>query len=120
MNIVPQEYLNRIENVVFGCGFVDGVCNHYRNNKRRYSCCDHCYAKVGYQEVKAQELPKEYLPHFSNPKGFLGDNGCKLPREMRSSICITYICDDCALSEQGKEIMTGINIEVEQLKNGHK
>ena len=58
-----------------------------------YMCCNECFDNNAY----FQEIDEEYYAYLKErfgwtKKGFLGDDGCKLPRELRSRICLSYSC----------------------------
>jgi len=55
------------------------------------SCCEPCVREKGYyQDGRFEEMRAQY--GFSPQKGFLGPNGCILPRLFRSKRCLYHIC----------------------------
>ena len=55
-----------------------------------HHCCDNCFSQNGYLTKDIEKFKKEY--GFSE-KGFLGKNGCLIPREKRSKLCNDFYCE---------------------------
>lgn len=84
----------------------NGKCSSCWDSVKR--CCNNCEKYGGYYHftnsaldfVTISKLTKKtpieifnYLDKlFDEENGFWGENGCKVPREMRSFTCITYLC----------------------------
>ena len=61
-----------------------------------HGCCGGCAAAAGYLPGHFPPQWVEYLQkkfRFTKTKGFLGKTGCKLPRELRSPICLRFHCN---------------------------
>ena len=55
------------------------------------SCCESCVREKGYyKDEKFKELKSKYA--FDEKRGFLGPNGCLIPRLFRSARCLYHIC----------------------------
>ena len=111
MDLVTTTLLGTTENIDFGCGFVDGKCVAVDKRIARglypleQICCRACHHYVGYLRIKESDLPAEYLPYFSSPNGFLTENGCGLPKEMRARRCMLYVCRDADISEADRTML---------------
>ena len=111
MDIVPEHMLIAVNDIDFGCGFIDGVCIGSRNRVERglkdigKVCCRGCFHNVGYFRVKREQLPADYLPLFTYPDGFWSESGCKLPYEMRAKRCVIYTCVDSEVSAEGRQML---------------
>lgn len=112
MDKVTKDILIQTNHIDFRCDFIDGTCVGAR---RRVAsglkdignpCCGSCYHNVGYLRIK--ELPQEYKEYFSYPKGFLGDNGCILPIEMRARRCVIYSCKDSNICDEDRALLTNL------------
>ena len=109
MDIVTTALLEATEGINFRCGFVDGKCVAVDKRIARglkplkQICCRSCHHYVGYLRAKESDLPAEYLPYFSYPNGFLTENGCGLPKEMRARRCILYVCRDAGVSKANRK-----------------
>ena len=110
MDIISTEQLKLIENVDFetGCEFIDGQCREVRLGRPRLYCCNECAKHVGYLKVKEHELPEEYKNLFDEEKGFLGENGCKLPKEKRSVTCVCYACKPCNILDSDRTLLVQV------------
>ena len=115
MDKVTKEILKTTKDIDFGCDFIDGICEGARQRVANgfkdigNPCCGSCYHNVGYLHIKEKDLPEKYKSYFSYPKGFLGEKGCRLPREMRARRCIIYACRDAKVSDNNREIL--LNLE---------
>ncbi len=97
-----KEYKELTELVNYGCVFVDGKCKGLSER----CCCAGCHQNVGYLGAINHEDFEEYAKLFNNKVGFgfWTKNGCSLPRELRSVICLTYCCDSEKLSVAEREL----------------
>lgn len=115
MDKVTKDILKQVKDIDFRCDFIDGVCEGARKRVAAgfkdigNPCCGSCHHNVGYLRIKEKDLPDKYKEYFTYPKGFLGDNGCKLPVEMRARRCIIYSCRDSNISDEHREIL--VNLE---------
>ena len=111
MDTVPKHMLDATQPIDFGCRFVGGECEGVRKRSNRNLknvgrlCCRNCHHYAGYLRVKERDLPEEYRPYFTFPEGFLGEDGCRLPREMRSRRCIIYVCRDSLISDDNRAML---------------
>lgn len=86
--------------VDYGCNFKGGKCKNNGNGGIRSSgmgCCNGCANSVGY--LRTIPTNWEYLIKmarlFNKKTGFWRKGkGCVLPNELRSPICLSYMCDD--------------------------
>ena len=73
-------------------------CNPKQGNRGRFEYSsglgDHCWSG---EKHTLSCLPLELINLFDKEKGFLGDYGCRLPRHLRSAVCLDYLCDDLKL-----------------------
>jgi len=74
----------------FGCDHRDGACFAQRGGERH--CCDSCSENLGhFRRIPRSDI--EIMEDLWDPEnGFLGENGCRIPFEDRSSICIIHKC----------------------------
>lgn len=73
-------------------GLID--CSNTKSGKIcKGQCCSGCYANMGYLGAVQTDKTRYYRGKFTHPKGFLTENGCSLPREERSLICVGYFCE---------------------------
>ena len=111
MDIVSQEILDTTQNIDYGCEFSNGTCVGMTKRLERglkdigKVCCRACAHNVGYLNTTCPELPPEYLAYFDSIKGFWTENGCGLPREMRSRRCVIYVCRDANISDSDRAIL---------------
>ncbi|KKL87302.1 hypothetical protein LCGC14_1936020 [marine sediment metagenome] len=88
----------------YGCNFKKGKCKNNGNNGVRQSgmgCCSGCDRHVGY--LRSIPVDWEHLIKmarlFNKRTGFWRKGrGCALPHELRSSICLGYICNNYAFT----------------------
>jgi hypothetical protein len=102
-----ERFAKLTEHIDYHCDFKkDGTCKRYKKPSRDNACCcDGCFSLIGYH----RELPNDYnrlrlYADLFKPKEYDENNnllasgfwkrgkGCVLPREMRSSTCLTYSC----------------------------
>ncbi len=77
-------------------------------------CCSLCAIQNGYLEIAVEKLNKL---GFNKKYGFFDPNkkACKLPRKLRSSTCLKFVCD--AISHHISEINNGILDLLNSLNN---
>lgn len=87
------------EFISFSCDFnAAGLCVNHRTNSvnNRMCCCMDCYSSVGYLRRGLPILKEDFETYntlFKKGTGFWKkDVGCSLPRELRSPICVYYMC----------------------------
>jgi len=86
----PLEQLIKAPN----CGF---KCPNGKSLGNKFNCgCDNCGEDNGYfQEKDKNRLNKEdfvEIESLRTENGWLGKNGCSLPRKIRSEVCLRYVC----------------------------
>ena len=100
----PKTYkklANLTSKINYGCNFVDGKC---KEDRTEMCCCSSCYSSSGhFQErfltgdANEEAIEKELLYYVKKHKEYVGfwrkGKGCVLPRERRSSTCLTYNCN---------------------------
>lgn len=79
-------------------GHFEGL-NKICNKKTCEGCCNSCAYSGGYLWNLRYDFPEivEYLKKeykFNERHGFLGENGCTLPRHFRSGTCLGFVCWD--------------------------
>ena len=110
----------------FNCGFdVNGFCIPHKNSfySNGMCCCKGCYYNIGYLWCIHKLDISTYVRYFRVKIGFWRrGKGCILPRELRSSTCVSYMCEaNCNLLEKvelnsiGKKLRT---VEKEIKENG--
>lgn len=87
------------EFIPFSCDFdARGLCVNHRTNSinNKMCCCMDCYQSVGYLRRGLPILKEDFKTYnelFLKGTGFWRkDGGCSLPRELRSPICVYYLC----------------------------
>ena len=90
--------------ISFGCTFVDGKCQRVIKYPKIQSssdtfkvgcCCGECEKKMGYLEIIFFDHLDEYANAWSPKTGFFKPNeGCQLPRKLRSKTCLCYSCNE--------------------------
>lgn len=83
------------------CGY---ACLNKDFGRKPYSCgCHQCAANKGYfedGEVKETEVERRKIltENWDEEKGYLREDGCILPRWVRSDLCLSY---DCTKEKRG-------------------
>ncbi len=82
----------------YGCNFKKGICRNNRDDRLRLNgmgCCGGCAEYIGY----LRNIPINWIHLikmarlFNKRTGFWRKGrGCALPHELRSSICLDYMC----------------------------
>lgn len=69
--------------------------NLFQNSNSKYFGDNNAMFKAEDINALLIILKKEWsnAVEFSKEKGFLGINGCTIPRQFRSKTCVNYICD---------------------------
>lgn len=84
------------KNMDYGCNFNSkGKCAgalRYPSRKKKMCCCEGCQSNVGYFSRIPEHWLSFYAEHWNPGYGFWGKNGCQLPREYRSGICLSHVC----------------------------
>jgi hypothetical protein len=133
-----ENVLNKLE----GCKIEKYLCHFYEHNKndcidKLYSCinfpckfdkdgkckgrdsfnnccCDKCVEAKGYLEYnKSKEEIKIYKKYWNNETGFYNKNsGCSLPIHLRSSTCVSYLCEFAKkeIDEKSKKIFNVLKV----------
>jgi hypothetical protein len=69
-----------------------GVCKQNKGSNNIMCCCGGCKYTMGYlKTISYFDLPT-YTKLFNNETGFWRNDGCSLPRELRSVICLGHNC----------------------------
>ena len=73
----------------------DGSCNgSFNDTNVAPCCCKHCYHNIGYVSFIFEKDITKYSRKFEQKVGFWREGvGCVLPRELRSIICLTFLCN---------------------------
>lgn len=103
-----KQYLHSVTE----CSFVNGECASVRNGKG-WQCCARCAMEGGYLKFFSKK-EKHYLKLFDRQRGFLSDEGCTLPVELRSLICVCYCCN-----AQGDEMERKYNLSIDSIMSKH-
>ena len=93
-------YKNDIQNlkkltslIDYDCQFdKKGVCKHNKGSNYIMCCCSGCKGSIGYLLVIPYEDIKIYAAKFDEETGFWRKDGCSLPRELRSGVCLGHHC----------------------------
>ncbi len=82
-------------------GFIDNnPCGFNCPKGRPYSCgCDTCEENDGYfGRDEILQFTKDEIETiaaaFKDGSGYLGPNGCRLPRYLRSLTCLSFVCQE--------------------------
>lgn len=79
----------------------EDICDY---TKCMGACCKSCGRSMGWFKTKERfELTKDKYGWDINT-GFLGDNGCIIPWEERSTTCLTHTCMDIRMNKEQKEL----------------
>jgi len=82
------------------------VCDIYIDGNNKPGCCAGCFKRDGYYENTSEEILTSFKKDFgfSKKTGFFDDikKTCKIPRELRSFICLKYYCLKMNLTEHEK------------------
>lgn len=112
MDIASANVVSTTSNMDFGCNWIDGKCASMRKREENklidigLVCCRQCAHNVGFLTRNKSDLPQEYLQYWDDVKGFLNpETGCKLPSDMRSKKCLTYVCRDAQISVEDRQTL---------------
>ena len=72
-------------------------CNFNCPHGREFFCCNGCRSHYGYFEWRetgyfSKEDKNKILSSWDNDTGFNRKEGCVLPREIRSLVCLSFEC----------------------------
>ncbi len=85
------------------------------------SCCEPCVREKGYyKDWQFEELKRKYA--FDEKNGFLGANGCLIPRLYRSHRCLYHIClriQFKIIKEKGPDEFTKFKDKIAKLSEQH-
>ena len=99
---VSPEYMARMESErrAIRQGFIDNNPCEYNCPKRRpYFCCQTCEASKGHFETDeldqfTKEQRETIAAAWAPRAGYLGPDGCKVPRYLRSINCLNFVCQE--------------------------
>jgi len=81
-----------------------------------FACCEQCFGSDGhYFIIDPKELQELKDKYGWNKKGFLGKEGCLLPIELRSEMCLTWICPERKTKERQDLVKASYVVEIGQL-----
>lgn len=103
----------------YNCNFYNGVCEKsrkIRKNLERYPessyvstnmcCCEGCHANFGYISYVNDFRTLKYLyTLYDIHTGFWRENGCILPRKLRSVTCLMHRCNNHGVSDAVSDLM---------------
>jgi hypothetical protein len=97
---------------------IENVFKDICDGCKTFDCCAHCYGSDGHyfpdlDPKKLQALKDKY---GWNKKGFLGDKGCLLPVELRSEMCLTWICPERRTKEREELVKASYITTTEEVK----
>jgi len=85
------------------------------------SCCNDCVKEMGYyRDKQIEDLKSKYS--FDEKKGFLGAQGCCIPRPDRSERCLYHIClriQMNVIKEKGPTEFASMKERVTELSEQH-
>jgi hypothetical protein len=99
--VLPREFVERMETQrrAIRQGMIDNnPCGFNCPAGRPYSCgCDQCEKREGFFEPdeldQFSKLQRDLIASKWKPDdGFLGPDGCRLPRYLRSLQCLSFVC----------------------------
>jgi hypothetical protein len=77
----------------YDCRFTKkGVCKHHKGSNYAMCCCGGCKGALGYLKTISYKDVNTYAEKFDEKTGFWRTDGCSLPRELRSGICLRHNC----------------------------
>lgn len=95
----------------FNCNVqADGSCSN-----TVLDCCEGCNETFGWLKYIAESDLETYANLYDPVVGFYdSENGCKLPRNLRSSICNSYQCPSAKLlnSESDTALIDGVKMSL--------
>lgn len=77
-----------------------------------FECCQQCYDNDGHYDPKPENLQELKDKYGWSKAGFLGEKGCLLPRELRSEMCLTWICQEKRTAARQRLVEASIVREV--------
>lgn len=77
----------------YDCQFDEkGLCKQNKGTKNIMCCCGGCRSSIGFlRELFYKDIPL-YAELFDEDTGFWRKDGCALPRDLRSPLCLRYNC----------------------------
>ena len=111
---IYKELAKLTAKVDFGCGFENGECKAKRSlgwSSTEMCCCKDCASNIGYLNIiffseysdnyDIQQELLYYTKKYQFNTGFWRKGkGCILPREKRSTTCLTYKCSHTITNEE--------------------
>lgn len=124
-DITVQKFKGLTGLIDYGCKFITkgprkGLCKHEKRYHgkdvgddlqfAKMCCCGGCKHFCGHLSwISYKNLPV-YAANFNDITGFWTENGCSLPRELRSEVCLSKICSrGCELSLTETNLFSIIN-----------
>jgi hypothetical protein len=113
IQIKTHEHAASIQDLLgFKCDFKDGQCIRARAQKGKGDtfveagcCCTKCYENFGY----LQFIPESEMETYKlcwGPLGFFEPGkGCRLPKRLRSGMCLKFVCRWAHLDSRDQYIL---------------
>lgn len=124
-NILKEEKENseqKLKDLCIELGNILDPINKEICNSCKDCCCKDCWYSHGhFQNIcdikQRKEFEERARKYNWTEKGFLGDNGCKLPRYLRSNTCLRHICGKIDKELEKIEKQTEVNSILSNLYN---
>lgn len=94
---MKKRVVKMLEGVKYPCGFdEDSRCINFQDgaDNRNACCCGGCYYSFGFfRDTLTDESDIDfYIENFTKTGFYRKKIGCVLPREKRSTVCLSYVC----------------------------
>ncbi len=101
------------EKIDYDCVFLNGNCNGRSMGSNGCCISTRCAVSLGYWRKECgtidEDTVKKLAGYYDPKTGFLRDGqGCVLPRELRSPICLFLYCSDRKMSDDDKILLARI------------
>ncbi len=89
-NIPTKKIIELYKSTDFKCEINGKKCKKIK--KQKMLCCKDCNTTIGYKKFIKKSQIEEIAEKYNTETGFWTENGCSLPIEHRSLICLSYYC----------------------------
>jgi hypothetical protein len=103
----------------YNCQFKEGICDRKRTSSVKESdkmcCCAGCYDYLGFLKTITFDDLSVYTELFDESTGYWRKDGCSLPRELRSEVCLIFNCSS-KITDAEKDLLNLISNTVKYAK----
>jgi hypothetical protein len=93
------EVARKVSQLDMGCVFTSCGCT-LKTDPNPRGCCTGCAEKLGYLKNIPAEAHDLLLSRYHKEDGFWTSNGCSIPWEYRSPVCLSYRCKSLRDAEE--------------------